>query len=420
MPEAERGDCDRAEPATDQRPRNAAARVARDLHRTLKALQRSPIIEQAEQDEIEREIDKLIEDAKTEKLTHERWESVDNLRERMRMRMEEAAGMAEKARRAAVELKLAAGSDAPAMSVERAEELQQDVEEFLKRMAKSGKLASDAVPLEIRESARQVMKQGKLNLPPDPKEQRRQLAKLQEFLDQEAKRLKVAREQFDQVPIDGPAKLGELNIQQLIELAEKESGIKQGVIQRLMQQANLDEAALQRAMERGFDAGAIRDLMDQAGVSPQMLELARRTGLDRVAMDLAFKQLGLNGDELDRIKELGLDLDALDAMQRAMNAAAEVGANGRDGKPAPAFGDEAKPAATKFKETVLPPGFFEDPKQQTTGVTKVAPIVAPAKVGPRNSAGEFKAGSKEAWRRQIRPSHQQIAKEYFKQRPTEP
>ena len=411
----------RAELTAKVPPRSAAARVAQDLHRTLKALQRSPIVEQAEQEELEREINKLIEDSKTEKLTHERWESVDNLRERMRLRIAEAAGLAEKARRASVELKLAAGADAPAMSVERADELQQDIEEFLKRMAKSGKLNSDAVPVEIQESVRQVMKQGKLKLPPDAKEQRVHLGKLQAFLDQEAKRLNQSREQLDKSPIEGQQKLAELTIQQMIELAEEKSGIKKGVIEKLMQQANLDEAALQRAMDRGFDAQAIRDLMDQAGVNPQMLEMARRTGLDRVAMELAFKQLGMDGDELDRITELGLDQQALDAMQRAMNAAAELDLVNPDrgAKREPAFGDEKKLASSKFKESVLPPGFFEDPKQQQTGTTKVAPTVVAGKISPRNPVVDYAPGSKKAWRRQIRPRHQQVAKEYFKQQPSD-
>lgn len=78
------------------------------------------------------------------------------------------------------------------------------------------------------------------------------------------------------------------------------------------------------------------------------------------------------------------------------------------------WGDESDPDGVKFKETVLPPGMADKPREETLGVSAAAPIVDPAASAPRaaDRADAVTSGD-ETWNRNVRPRHRPVLKKYF-------
>lgn len=81
------------------------------------------------------------------------------------------------------------------------------------------------------------------------------------------------------------------------------------------------------------------------------------------------------------------------------------------------FGDMSSSNGAKFKETILPPGYLDKPRDEVLAVTAATPEVKPGEVSPRNSARPNEAASgSEAWNRNIRPRHRNAVKQYFSER----
>jgi len=78
------------------------------------------------------------------------------------------------------------------------------------------------------------------------------------------------------------------------------------------------------------------------------------------------------------------------------------------------WGDEADKQGVKFKETVLPPGFQEDPKEEVRGVSLAPPETDPAASAPRGAVRRIDAASgRETWDRRLRPRHREVVRQYF-------
>jgi hypothetical protein len=78
------------------------------------------------------------------------------------------------------------------------------------------------------------------------------------------------------------------------------------------------------------------------------------------------------------------------------------------------YGDESDKSGTEFKNTVLPPGFLDDPANTVVKETLTAPIVDPAASAPRASRRRLDpASGRETWNRTVRPRHRQVVKRYF-------
>lgn len=78
------------------------------------------------------------------------------------------------------------------------------------------------------------------------------------------------------------------------------------------------------------------------------------------------------------------------------------------------WGKESDLDGIKFKETVLPPGQTDKPRDETTGVSASAPTVDPAATAPRNAArGDAVTSGDETWNRNVRPRHRPVLKKYF-------
>ncbi|MFV0445763.1 MAG: hypothetical protein ACK5Q5_19460 [Planctomycetaceae bacterium] len=78
------------------------------------------------------------------------------------------------------------------------------------------------------------------------------------------------------------------------------------------------------------------------------------------------------------------------------------------------WGDESNEQGVRFKESVLPPGYLEDPKDEVVGVRLTAPKVEPAATAARGAArdSQVTTGS-ETWERKLRPRHKQVVQQFF-------
>lgn len=80
------------------------------------------------------------------------------------------------------------------------------------------------------------------------------------------------------------------------------------------------------------------------------------------------------------------------------------------------YGDESSDENTKFKETVLPPGLLDKPRDEVIGVTVAAPEVnVEGGVRGARRAGTVATGD-ETWSRNVRPRHRSVVRKYFDDR----
>lgn len=79
------------------------------------------------------------------------------------------------------------------------------------------------------------------------------------------------------------------------------------------------------------------------------------------------------------------------------------------------WGVENEKEGIKFKETVLPPGFKEMPKEEILRLTKKDPEADPAASAPRDgSRDQTDTAGRQSWNRSLKPRHQQVIRDYFK------
>jgi hypothetical protein len=80
------------------------------------------------------------------------------------------------------------------------------------------------------------------------------------------------------------------------------------------------------------------------------------------------------------------------------------------------YGDESNDENVKFKETVLPPGMLDKPRDEVIGVTVASPEVNVEK-GIRGPARKSTvATGDETWSRNVRPRHRSVVRKYFDDR----
>lgn len=77
------------------------------------------------------------------------------------------------------------------------------------------------------------------------------------------------------------------------------------------------------------------------------------------------------------------------------------------------YGDESDDENVKFKETVLPPGFLDAPRDEVIGLTPSAPEVNIER-GVRGAARTRTVSTgDETWSRNVRPRHRSVVRRYF-------
>jgi hypothetical protein len=291
--------------------------AARELEALLEDMEKDQILEEEEQRQLEEEVRQLAEETRETPLTHEKWETVDALRERLKVRLETAAMSVAQARDAAAMLADSLQPDAPELSLERAEQLEKQLTDALQNMLRKGGLAS--APGSLRDELRRLTKDGKLRIPQDPAARQELLDELREHLDKESDKLAQAR--------------------------KKCSGCKSG------------RCAGDTECEGGQCQAKGTSNSNRPG----------RGGVTRGRGDA--------------------DLT---------------------------WGDEANAQGAKFKETVLPQGFLDQPKADVVGIRKTAPDGNAADVAPSAPARDLGAASGEAtWNRKLNPRHRSAVHGYF-------
>lgn len=310
--------------------RNTAGQQAtNELQKLLEALKEVDVLEQQEEQTLREAIEKLREETEQSPLTHEKWETVDALEQRMRMQLEEASVDTSQAAQAAAILARAASDPGMTLSSERIAELEQDVLETLQKMSKNGSLSG--APSSLRSELQRLMKNGQLRIPPDGEAREKLLGELSDFLDQEAHKLSELRKQCQ----GSCSKCGS----KMCDGSECEGG---------------QCSHCGKECTGGLCAACSGSRPGRGGVSRG------------------------RGD-------------------------AEM-----------TWGDESDEAGVKFKETVLPPGLMDDPKDDVLGITQSAPEVAPAESITRDSARAIDpAAGRETWNRTLRPRHRGVVRQYF-------
>jgi len=165
--------------------------AASQLNESLKLLDQADVLEEKEKEELREAIEQLAEETRETPLTHEKWETIDALRERLRMRAESASLVASRGEAAAGALAAAEEEGAEPLSAERRARLEQDVLDALKKL--SGGTPREGLSPEQADLLRRMVASGKLQLPSDPSERKKAVSQLKDFLKKESKKLSECR-----------------------------------------------------------------------------------------------------------------------------------------------------------------------------------------------------------------------------------
>lgn len=171
---------------------SAAQVAAQELESLLDQIDEQQVFEENERRQLQDEVRKLSAEADQAPLTHERWEAVDALRERMKLRLESAVQSLVQSEGAAELLSALAAGTLPEMTPEQAQKLEQQVAEGLKKMLEKGAL--DGASPELQNLAQSLMNQGKLQLPSESLARQELLEDLQAAFAQEGEKLSQARQ----------------------------------------------------------------------------------------------------------------------------------------------------------------------------------------------------------------------------------
>ena len=292
--------------------------ATRDLESSLELLEDAALVEKEEQQELREEIERLAEETANRPLTHEKWETVDALRERLQMKVAGAAMTVAQGRQAASLLGRALGQKGAELTVEQQEQLSRDVLEALRKLSPDGKF--DGAGSELASELQRLTKNGQFKLPEDAAKRQELLDQLQDYLEQQEQKLAELREKMGQC---------------------------------------------------------------QGGNCPGGQQPGDGDG----------QLAGRNGQG---------------------NRSGRGGVSRGRGDAELTWGDESAEEGTKFRETVLPPGFLDQPGESVLGESATAPEVNPAATAAR-AEGRLSdpAAGRATWNRQLRPRHRSAVRRYF-------
>lgn len=172
-------------PAKPIEKNDVAQEATSELKAILETLKEEQVLEDKQEESLSEQIESLVRETEHSPLTHEKWETVEALKQQMLSQLQELALQLSKSAAAAEALE---GLDFENLnlSAEQLEQLTAALGEGLKELAKNGRL-SDAPP-GVQELVEQLQKTGEFKMSGDPAERQQMLAELKEFLQQEAMR----------------------------------------------------------------------------------------------------------------------------------------------------------------------------------------------------------------------------------------
>lgn len=186
--------------ATPVTPQAVAQNATQQLEELTESLDQAEILEEEDKKQLEEEVAKLQQETKDTPLTHENWETVDALVERLQLRVDDAAAKSTKFQEAVAQLAKAAGGEGEKLSPEAQAQLEQDVAEAIEQLSKRESQAADIQPgkpgagqKSLKDQLQRLMKDGKAKLPTDAKERQELLDQLKDELEKEKKKLSELR-----------------------------------------------------------------------------------------------------------------------------------------------------------------------------------------------------------------------------------
>jgi hypothetical protein len=166
--------------------------AAQELEALLDSIDEEKILEEPEKQKLHEEIERLAEETRETPLTHEKWETVDALRERMKVRIESAAMLSSQAGAAAALLSESNSADPGAeLSAERTESLENELGEAMQKLMQKGAFSNASQSLQ--DKLARLSKDGKLRMPREGGERQELLDQLKEHLEKENKKLAELR-----------------------------------------------------------------------------------------------------------------------------------------------------------------------------------------------------------------------------------
>ena len=174
------------------RTNTVAQQATSKLEKMLDQLEDASVIEEKEAEELREEIENLKQEAERAPLTHEKWETVDALRERMLSRLNKARMTVSKAMAATTTLDQSHKGDLPELSVDKTENLTKDVAKALQQFGKDAAEFPELATLkkQVQQNAKQgKSKAGNLQLPEDAAEREKLMKDLEDFLKQESEKI---------------------------------------------------------------------------------------------------------------------------------------------------------------------------------------------------------------------------------------
>lgn len=178
----------------------AGQQASQQLEELFEEIQQAELLQDDERKQLDEAIERLSEDTSKSPLTHEKWETVDALRSRLKSRVDATAARMGQLKDAVGAMATAlTGQGAEGLSTEQRERLQREFFETLQKMSKDGSLPGASS--EMKDKLKRLLKDGEL--PDDPQERDELLNDLKEFLDQEADKLAELREKCRQQEGDG-------------------------------------------------------------------------------------------------------------------------------------------------------------------------------------------------------------------------
>lgn len=174
-----------------------AQQAMQRLEELMQQLEEAEVIkpEEKESEQLKDEMQKLSNETKERPLTHEKWETVDALQERLKAKLEHQANLMSQAADSLAALSEALnqlGEKGEAkLSDEQLQQLEKEVAKAMQELAKGGSLSKLSPAL--RQKLGEMAKAGQFKLPQDPAEREALAEELQKFLDKESLKLAELR-----------------------------------------------------------------------------------------------------------------------------------------------------------------------------------------------------------------------------------
>lgn len=166
--------------------------AAQQVEELLEEIREAELLRDEEREQISEAVQRLSEDTAKAPLTHEKWETIDALRNRMTARVNESSAKLGQLKEAVGAMADALdGKSLTGMTAEQREQAEKEFFETLRKLNKNGSNGLPGASKELKDRLQRLLKSGEL--PQDSEERQELLNDLKEYLDQEFDKLEDLR-----------------------------------------------------------------------------------------------------------------------------------------------------------------------------------------------------------------------------------